>query len=162
MKYSVIISLFILSGCYSAKKATKDVIRARTYYPEVVLNFCSQIDPIVPSTHTEIRYLPGQDSLIFDTVTVDCEEVINEIEKIVKVPVIKNHFRVDTFLKRQTDTFVDSRKVNALTIENGDLERNVAVLSSKIETKNKWMWGLGIAAAFLLAALIFTIKMKIF
>lgn len=133
---AVLISSVFIVSCYTQKKAINQSIKAYVHHPSEVAGLHSNWFPVQTKTVIEKEYIQGKDSLIIDTVTVDCEDVIHEDVKIVKVPVVKNHYRVDTFKHKQIDTVENTAKVTAMEGEIGVLKIEVSKLESKIESKN--------------------------
>lgn len=79
-----------LSGC-SAQRRFDNIIRQ---HPDIGYSWCANKfnDNVIPV------YIPGDSVRIMDTIRVDCGDsvVVRSVDKIVKVPVIREIFRVDT------------------------------------------------------------------
>lgn len=83
-----------LSGCYTQHRAAKQFDHAVREYPDLGYSWCANKfdDNVIPV------YIPGDSVRIMDTIRVDCGDsvVIRSVDKIVKVPIIREIFRVDT------------------------------------------------------------------
>jgi hypothetical protein len=83
-----------LSGCYTQHRAAKQFDHAVRKYPDIGYSWCANKfdDNVIP------MYIPGDSIRIMDTIRVDCGDsvVIRSVDKIIKVPIIREIFRVDT------------------------------------------------------------------
>lgn len=139
----IILSMLLLASCYTQKKAEKQVTKAHINHPLVVAKFCGDVFPPKTITKIEKEYIQGKDSLIYDTISVDCEEVINEVERIVKVPVIREHYRVDTFRENRTDSVENTAKVKALEIALSDevkLRVQAETKAKRLTNQSYFLW----------------------
>jgi hypothetical protein len=59
----------LLAGCYSEKKAVRQVGKAQAYYPSVTADFCARTHPIAEFIRDSFIYLQGEPELIIDTMT---------------------------------------------------------------------------------------------
>src|SRR5690606_28948736 len=83
-------------------------------------------------------------SVIIDTIEVDCSNIPDTIEKVIKVPYIKQVGRVDTFRQSTIDSIENTAKIEALQyrvdeleyLYNQELTKN-AILQVKVSNKNK-------------------------
>lgn len=159
----ILIGLVIMSfsRCYNSKKATEQVNKADSKFPEIVAKLardkypCS--DLLKPDTLTTIK-----DSLIF--VDVECPDTLttetvlrtdtlnNVITKTIRVPV-----NMPIQIRTITKWYEDSAKLklasieqNKLIKENERLTTENKIQSKKITNKNKenWFWRI-VAAVFI-------------
>lgn len=142
-KLTLLLSIACLSSCYTSKKAVEQSVKAYVNYPDKVAELHSKWFPISSKTVIEKEYIQGKDSIIIDTVTVDCSEVVNEVEKIVKVPVAVNKYRVDTFRISTIDSLENTAKIESLKYDNDvlsndilRLEKTLSENAQKIRQKN--------------------------
>lgn len=107
----LVLSCALITSCYTSNKAVKQSVKAYVEYPKEVAELHSKWYPVSTSRTIEKEYIQGKDSLIYDTVIVDCEDVVHEVEKIVKVPVIKHSTRVDTLRTSIIDSIENTAKL---------------------------------------------------
>jgi hypothetical protein len=88
--------LCLLCGCYTQRTAKRQVIKAQMEYPNVVAKGCAEWYPPKDSTVHSKEYLKGKDSIVYDTLKVDCNQASNQ-GKTVYIPYEKERIRVDTF-----------------------------------------------------------------
>lgn len=160
----LVLSCALITSCYTSNKAVKQSVNAYVEYPEEVAELHSKWYPVSTSRTVEKEYIQGKDSLIYDTVIVDCEDVVHEVEKIVKVPVIKHSTRVDTFRTSTIDSIENTAKLTslekALDKKNQDLvNERLAHAKTKSELKEaKKQRNIFGGSFFGLIALIFAYK----
>lgn len=157
MKKYIYLSIFIV-GCYSVKKATKDLNKIHEYYPEVVAKKSMEWYPCIPlqikSDSTQYKeWLRSFDSInnlyfglmsqlpetlnieIHDTVKEKCldkQAIIKYREVIKKMPSIH-----DTMYK------LDSSRNFVLMKDKEDCESNrLAILNSYLEFKSYLLWAI--------------------
>jgi len=154
MKYLLLI--FILTGCYTQKKATEQVEKANDKFPEVVAKLARDKYPckdlLKPDTTTIY-----QDSLIF--VEVECPDVPTEVIRIDTVNnVITRTVRVPVNMPVQIRTvtkwYEDSAKLKLFTLQVESLQADTASLRQetvklygKVSSRNKWLLWLIIICA---------------
>lgn len=101
------IAVLILSGCYTPKRAAKQVAKASIVYPSVVAEICADLFPITETT------IPGDTVFVTDTVFdaiffPSDTTIINDTVRIVKtlpgktITVTNTITRVDTIIKVNT------------------------------------------------------------
>lgn len=109
-------ALLLLSGCYSQRKAERQVLRAQAHYPEVVANDCGKWYQPKESSVIRTEYKPGLTVYHSDTVRIDCDSVIKggEGNGIVYVPCPPQSVRVDTFYTSSFTTVENTARIMAL------------------------------------------------
>ena len=143
MRYLILI--FLLSSCYSSKRAVQDIVKAQSAYPDKVAEACSNYYPTKDSVIRETEYIKGETDTLINYVELDCDTVTevkykNRIIR-VKQPV---KTRVDTFIKkvfksiertdklRAKDTLLQREKANS--IKQRTLKRHHIKRSNKYAT----------------------------
>lgn len=104
MRIWYILSIFILSSCYTAKKAEKDLNRAKINFPEIMADKCAQWYgcDTVTITRDSIQYKEWVNEIhSFDTITdtvrlrEKCPELVTKYRNIVtRVPPIHDTIKV--------------------------------------------------------------------
>lgn len=87
-----IILLFYIvtaSGCYTQKKALRQVAKAHNTYPQVPAKFCSELYPCKDSVSMVTEYLQGEDVVFTDTLTevfhtIDTVTIVKWLTKTIK------------------------------------------------------------------------------
>lgn len=111
-------ALLALSGCYSQRKAERQVLRAKAGYPEVVATDCGNWYPPKETTVTNTEYKPGVTVYHTDTVKVDCDSVVKNHagNAVVYLPCPPQSVRVDTFYSVSVKTVENTARVEALQL----------------------------------------------
>lgn len=109
-------TLLLLSGCYSQRKAERQILRAQVHYPEVVANDCANWYPPKETSVTKTEYKPGLTVYHTDTVRIDCDSVVKSGSEngIVYVPCPPQSVRVDTFYTSSFTTVENTARIMAL------------------------------------------------
>ena len=102
MRRLIPIIFILISSCYSHKRALKNVIKADVTYPDVVSGYCGAKFPPKVSTSTITKTIQGKDKT--DTFTV-YDTLIDLQTKYI------NHYRIDSIIVQQVDTFVNNAEV---------------------------------------------------
>lgn len=152
MRFWYIVSIFILSGCYTAKKAEKDLNKAKIHYPEVVAQKFSDWYgcDTVTITRDSIQFKEWVNEIhsfdtIIDTVRLKekCPEILVKYREIVKrVPPIHDTFKMVN--RVEVELYRD--KYEKLRVDN--------------EKKTNWLIRLGIFMLIMLLILIAIISLK--
>jgi hypothetical protein len=140
----------MVASCYTAKKATKEVVKAQTIFPKVVRNACANYYPGTDSVSREIIYSPGRVDTFDNYVEVDCGNyfidsvlIHDTIPKIVRAKCPPSTVRVDTFFDRNYHTITDDAKTEVFRDSIINLQTNTAVLLDDItEYKAKYKMAL--------------------
>lgn len=101
------ITVLILSGCYTERKARQDISKAHLNYPSILPELCADLFPITETT------IPGDTIFVTDTVFdaiffPSDTTIINDTVRIVKtlpgktITVTNTITRVDTIIKVNT------------------------------------------------------------
>jgi hypothetical protein len=127
------VTLFV--GCYTAKKATKDVIKAQTIFPKIVRNACANYYPGTDSVSRVIIYKPGRVDTVENFVEIDCgnyfidsDFVHDTVPKIIKAKCPPSTNRIDTFFDRNYHTITDDAQTEIFRDSIINLQANTAVL----------------------------------
>lgn len=147
-----LIIVFAFSRCYNSQKATEQVNKADSKFPEIVAKLardkypCTQLlktDTAVVFKDTTV-YIECPDTLTnnptpFETIRFDT--INNVVTKIVKVPVT-----IRTAAQTITRWFEDSAKLKlaAITLTNlqadtANYRKQIIKLDGKVSTRNKWL-----------------------
>ena len=151
----LIVLAVLFAGCYSAKKASKQVARAQIEYPETVLNAC-------PEPKTETRYLPGKETHTSDTVVIEgkripCPPVIINKDTVINwvdcppSKVIHDTIRrTDTlFIQVENTALVKSLELQilSLTADRDKYKQKYEEANDKAKKRLWYLIGIGLAAA---------------
>ena len=128
---NLLMIVLMFSSCYTPKKALKQVVKAYINYPELMPDFCAKTFPTKDSTIVETKFIKGKEIIKTETITIDCDSVVNDADKTNKVLIkYKDILRVDTVFVHKTKTLRDT----ALEIS---LQNNINNLkASLIEAEN--------------------------
>lgn len=109
-------ALLVLSGCYTQRKAERQVIKAQAHYPQIVAKNCGNWYPPKETTITQTEYKQGATVYRTDTVTVDCDSVVKNGKgnNVVSVPCPPQTERVDTFYTSSVTTVENTARITAL------------------------------------------------
>lgn len=147
----IILSTLMLASCYTQKKAEKQVVKAKVNYPALYAKYCA---PPTEKVTIEKEYIKGKDSIIDNTVYINCDSVANsnkekpkqEQTDTKKVPVnVPCSSRVDTFREVKEVKVIDN---NALLVCTDALEKvtkeNIILEQSNRRLANQsyflWSW----------------------
>lgn len=164
MKYYLLIIMLLLSSCYTPKKAEKQVIKAQISYPAVVANHCATIYPPKIDTFIRTEIKQGATVTEYDTIKIDCDSVNHfaGVSKMVKVPIGKIKYRVDTFTREVVRNVENTAKTSYLEANIKQIQKANDSINSKFQSeKNKvikikgarniWRWiAIGLGAFLLL------------
>ena len=177
---AAIFVVMCLSSCYSAKKATKQVISAQTSYPNVVRNACALYYPSKDSLVREISYLKGKtDTFKSKPIIIDCDSVVavnkavtpktdkkkkkNNNSVVVWCPPSTN--TVDTFRDYSHNYYEDTKKVGILTdsifeLNNLIIEQNLynKIVKEKLNKRNEVLIAMTIILALVFLSTFIKIK----
>lgn len=159
MKKLLLISL-LFSSCYTAKKANNQVVKAQSQYPDIVASNCAKFYPVKEKIEVKETYIKGKDSIIIDTVEVDCNDTIYK-DKIVKIPIVKEVYRVDTFLKIEAKESENTALASSLRIDIDKAKKEVEVYKYKDKRNTKIIISLAVIVILLLLFLSFLLRRRI-
>ena len=157
------ILLLFTVGCYSQKKAVRQVIKADANYPEILDGYCGQTRPPLDSTDVRVIYKEGK--TVTDTVTDVRIEIINDT-------VYKTEYK--TVFKTRRDTiYKNTHRTEVNTGIVSDLERKNAALTAtnislSIEAKNehkrgdKWRLWFFVVSGYLAVKTILRVVAKVY
>lgn len=115
----------MLLGCYTERRATKQLAKVQAHYPIVLARVCSRNYPLIERIKDSIVYKQGEpyEELVY--VEADCDSVINAtnntIIKRIKVPCPTTIFQTDTLLVYKEKQVVNHAKVAVLEQELAEL-----------------------------------------
>ncbi len=174
----LLIAAILLSGCYTTKKATKQVAKAQAIHPEVVASACISYYPTKDSIVERTVYLPGKiDTIPGKTITINCDSIVAAAKsksttssgtlvssKSVSVPCPPSTHQVDTFYAFKEKYQESSAKLKVAEAMNSTLAAKVVVAQAqfahseeKVSRKNRiilylalghGLWFLGLIAKF--------------
>lgn len=138
--YTIIIcSFMMILGCYSQKKANKNLYRIQAYYPEVLAKLCSSLYPPISSVKDSFAYVRGviNSGYVFldsgyDTVNLT---VVGENNIMSTNKPYSSFFRVDTMYIYKTIQVENTALLNklrfearSLVIDNAKKDKTNAIL----------------------------------
>ncbi len=131
---NAIMVLIFLTGCYTGKKAQRQVIKAQSVYPEIVATLCSDMYPPLTLTKDSIVYKKGR-AVMLDTLfmSIDCDTVIKNVyqNKVVRIPCPSTISSVDTVIITKERQVVNKARVKALGSKVRSLELTLEHKKSK-------------------------------
>ena len=150
MKKCIIPVALLLCGCYTVKKANRQVLKAQAHFPELVAANCGNWYPPKETTVTKTEYKPGVPVYSRDTVRLDCDSALKAGKggKVIKIPYPVTNERVDTFYTTRTVTVENTAKIAALQAEINSESKKAADLKWE---RNHWRM-LAIVCTVLIAA----------
>lgn len=140
----LIACLMLVSGCYTKRKAARQVTRAQATFPAVVAEGCGSWYPPRIATTTNTQYKQGKDSIVHDTIPVKCPDDAAGNPQTVYVPVPRYKTRVDTFFSEKVIEKENTAQVKALT--------------AQIKTVDNWRTAAIICGALFIIQLLLTFK----
>jgi len=137
--------LLILSSCYTANKATKQVVKAQAYYPELVAGLFADWYPPLEFTRDSFIYIPGSTITIPSPVKyVDCDSIAKANkkaggeEKAGKVPCDcpPSTKQVDTFWRVKEVQVANKAREKQLA----DQVEKLQIKNTSQSTTNRYLW----------------------
>lgn len=119
----------MLLGCYTEKRATKQLAKVQAHHPIVVAKVCSSNYPPIERIKDSIVYKQGEpyEELVY--VEADCDSAINAtnntIVKRIKVPCPTTIIQTDTLLVYKEKQVVNRAKVAVLEQELAELKETL-------------------------------------
>ena len=151
----------LLSGCYTAKRATFHVVKAQGSYPAVVAEKCASFYPTKDSISIVEKLVKGKTDTLFEEVIVDCDTVVQtkyRKGRVVTKFVPKYIKHNDTIYKTKTKVVESTAKIKSMQSKLDELTKDNVVVADRLKRANnalKWILGLiGLALVLLF------IKMK--
>jgi hypothetical protein len=128
----VVFALFTITGCYTERTATRQVVKAQAVYPAVVAGFCAKLYPPTNSTDTKTEYIKG------DTVrTVDTTVVFDTLTNTVYKYINRYYYIHDTAFITKKEVQVNTAAVEALQYKVDDLKDTIN--SKNVTIGNLWL-----------------------
>jgi|GEM_PF-6435289 len=136
------IIMLILLGCNTERQFTRQLVKGSVAHRGTLAEYCSSLFPVKTATKIETDYQPGKDIPVYDTVTVVCDT----LESIVRVPVIRQVYRVDTLRIKITDTIESTARAEALQgrLVQADIKQAVLEDTNKKLAKKNLLLGIGL------------------
>lgn len=131
---TILAYLVLTAGCYTEKKANRQVVKAYAEYPDLVNHYCGQWNDPIVMTRDSFIYKPGRILHIpgkTQYVEVDCDSVVRNAKKTAKVqiPCTTDTIRItDTVYRSRESTEVNRAKERALEAEVRELTIDKAKL----------------------------------
>lgn len=161
----IITAALLISGCYTQSKAKKQFLKVHANHPIVSAKYCSEFYPTRDSTIIKSEYIAGDTIITTEWKAIDCDSLI-KIKNTLQNAENKgsngkrdetiynrkgtNTFYIPTHSSSKTDTLREYKevirentaKISFLTLDNEQLSKSNAVLTSKLddETKRKNRW----------------------
>lgn len=109
-------ALLVLSGCYTQRKAERQLVKAQARYPQIVAKDCGNWYPPKEMTVTQTEYRQGATVYHTDTLTIDCDSVVKngKSNNVVSMPCPPQSERVDTFYTSRVTTVENTAGITAL------------------------------------------------
>lgn len=145
----IIIPILLLSSCYTAKKANKQIAQAQAQYPEVVRGACVNYYPSKDSISELTKYIQGRTDTIIEmveNVVIDSVQVHDTIkgeikivtkERIVKVPVIKYLRKTDTLTKTKIISYENTAVIDQLNDKIDSISEVVITSKERLKIAKK-------------------------
>lgn len=126
MKNTILLFLtcLFLTSCYTQKKAIKEIIKADITFPNTTASFCAGRFPLQEKITEKITYKKGKDSIVYDTISVDCKKAISNGNATQKVA-IKTIYKTDTIYKYKETKVENTAKLK-------DCENRVANCANEL------------------------------
>ncbi len=116
----------MLLGCYTEKRAAKQLTKVQAHHPIVLARVCSSNYPPIERIKDSIVYKQGEPYEEIVYVEADCDSVINAtnntIIKCIKVPCPTTIVQTDTLLVYKEKQVVNRAKVDVLEQELAELK----------------------------------------
>lgn len=158
MKIFSLLILILLSSCYTDKKATKQVVKAHAFKPEITANLCNSFYPVKDSIIRETNFIQGKT----DTVTFLSVDTIHDTTNgVVYLDRInyKTIRKTDTVIKTHIQYRESTSKVKDLSYKNNELSNDLtkceSVCKSLKSNRNGWRY------AFLIFVVLYLLKVTI-
>ena len=152
----LIIAIFLLSSCYSEKKATSQFNKAVLSYPHIPLDYCAaqfpdKPDSVIIKTDTLIN-IATMDSLVYDTLTKD-SSIYRTIVKTQKIYIHKDSiiYRENKAEQQRLQLALNDCQTNNNLILKSNQDKDLIIAEWKGKAKKRWLWIallIGGAAAF--------------
>lgn len=149
-----ITALAMIAGCYTERRATKQVLKAENHYPEVLASICGNHFPPVEGKDSIRVYIPGK---VIEGkpkyITVDCDSLKkSESKGKGKFPCPPcDSIKVDTIIIKITYTVVNKAKEVAQAKEIDKLHMQLTATEIRRDTWRKVaLIGWGIIALFII------------
>lgn len=126
----------MLLGCYTERRATKQLAKIQVHHPIVVARICSRNYPPIERIKDSIVYKQGEpyEELVY--VDADCDSILKSsdktIIKCIKVPCPTTIIQTDTLLVYKEKQVVNRAKVATLEHELAELKE------TNIKTKEQY------------------------
>ena len=135
--YAMIAGSFcmMITGCYSKKKAMRQMTKAQAIHPDVVAGFCNNIYAPLDWVKDSVLFTMGNEVTVDSIVLyIDCDTVSPAMPKIVKVPCPAYKQRIDTLLIYKEKQVVNKAALVSLQAAYNELlgKYSSAKLKSKI------------------------------
>lgn len=127
---SILFAIIFFSGCYTERKATKDVIKAHVHYPNVSSKVCSDLFPPVQKTAETEKIYYGVPEYIHDTVTIITDSII--YKTITTTKTVR-----DTLVRTDIKTIVDRARESELELIVVGRESVISEHEKKIAKQGK-------------------------
>lgn len=145
-KTLTIISIaLLLSGCYTAKQASKQVIKAHVTYPQITAKYCSEFYPTHDSVIIKKELVKGETITEIDSFWVDCDSIVKNnpgVKSNTKVPCppSKNSYRVDTVYDSKEIIRENTAKITSLEFQIKEKDAIIVKQWESVALYKKFMW----------------------
>lgn len=155
----IILIAFLLSGCYTVNKASKQVIKAHANFPQVTAEYCAAFYPPKDSVIVKRELVKGEVIKKIDSFYVDCDSIVKNNplspgnKKVLAPPCVSTH-SVDTVYDTKEIVRENTAKIAHFEFQLKEKEAANVRQSVDIAFYKKFMWaffGLLAINAFMLA-----------
>tara|TARA_R110002126_G_scaffold39767_3_gene117648 strand:- start:10527 stop:11021 length:495 start_codon:yes stop_codon:yes gene_type:complete len=110
--------ILLLSSCYTAKQAQRDVVKADVNHPMVTSGFCAEKFPVKEKIIEKTKFIKGETIVKKDTITVDCDSVVSDTTQSNKVLIqYKTVYQTDTIVKEKIIEKENTAKIKNLALQ---------------------------------------------
>lgn len=146
----LVVSVIILTGCYTEKKAFRQLDKAYNTYPATTAIRCDTWFPIKWFDSTRIEYIFGDVEYIHDTIVIDCDTVkaANDGTKIVKAPCPPCPQRVDTVITYREKQGESTAALEVERLKTESAKEEVNKLRERISVMRVYLLITGVLALY--------------
>lgn len=142
----------VMSGCYTQKKALRQVAKAHNTYPQIPAKFCAEMYDPTDSVHILKEYIQGEDVVYTDTVV----EVYNVLDT---VTIVKYLTRTVKSVDTVRDTkYITTENKAGLKLRDGEIAELKQALTETLADRQMWRnWAIWLGIAWIVAILAFIV-----
>jgi len=141
MRYILFVCCIVAAGCYTPKKADKQLAKASLQYPEKVASICSKEYPCKPGKTDTIE------KVYLDLIEVECpdypipsKDTIRDTIQTTRTKIVK--VEVQTKERVITKYIIDSSLVKVYSNKYEACAKEADMWKYKVKSKMNWIWAL--------------------